>query len=839
MSDIDPSLNEEHETGDQQFEHGPAEDSEEKPSEKAQKQILEVRRKFANAKKRKNTYAYKNIDYNNQIRLLKIYPGAKRDSLACSLIPCRLLDHEVQRPLDYTGCIPYGALSYSWGVNNARNVVHVFDSDDGYETWKKVKSVLKRDLRSQFFVRDNLRDALEQLRSKEKAVFVWADAICINQENLTERTAQVARMHDVYTQAEKVYIWLGKGKSKEENQKTFNFLTKILDLGKLEQIIGNIERKEIESTWRDDQQDCKRVIDLMKAEWFSRRWVIQELALATNAHVHRGECTMMWTEFADAIALFMTKYESIRRSFERPKDYKASRESDDHHYALLDARALGANALVTTTSNLFRRSSEGRILKRLLSLEVLVSSMLLAFEALDPRDTVFAVLKISKDNSKVLPRRLSSSNVPAIHILYLLPYIGIGMALWGPEGTTLLHTSLIRTIISEFSFTKMIWSSRAVLIIINTISIVVVSTLLISMLLRKFYDFSRRLFDYIAPGIFRSGEQVDQRIEANYRKCLRDVCIDFIAYCIETSGSLDILCRHWAPAMKPSTNGVNVMPSWVLPITGHAFGGPEQSRIGRVNGDSLVGASDRIGRYSASGHRLPEVKFGETKAVREKITEIETEQTPGQYTTLPPEQMKEFPPRFDGTLRVKGMRLGVVEQTESVAGHVITSAALELCGWSKGSGTDDLDHVWRILVANRGPNGSNPPDWYRRACKACLEWYNLQPEDHFNTNDLKNLPGTPGGKVEFLDRVQQVVYNRNIIRVGQTGGPDLICVAPKQSQRNDLVCILFGCSVPVVLQQQTNRRFKFIGECYVHGKMDGEAVDPVSNTGREQWFELE
>jgi len=38
---------------------------------------------------------------------------------------------------------------------------------------------------------------------------------------------------------------------------------------------------------------------------------------------------------------------------------------------------------------------------------------------------------------------------------------------------------------------------------------------------------------------------------------------------------------------------------------------------------------------------------------------------------------------------------------------------------------------------------------------------------------------------------------------------------------------LFGCSVPIILRKVSgdqNSQFKFIGGCYVHGVMDGEAI---------------
>ena len=47
-------------------------------------------------------------------------------------------------------------------------------------------------------------------------------------------------------------------------------------------------------------------------------------------------------------------------------------------------------------------------------------------------------------------------------------------------------------------------------------------------------------------------------------------------------------------------------------------------------------------------------------------------------------------------------------------------------------------------------------------------------------------------------------------------------------QENDFICILYGCSVPVVLREQKlgeETFWELVGECYVHGMMDGEAME--------------
>ncbi|MCJ1316840.1 hypothetical protein MMC15_002161 [Xylographa vitiligo] len=49
-------------------------------------------------------------------------------------------------------------------------------------------------------------------------------------------------------------------------------------------------------------------------------------------------------------------------------------------------------------------------------------------------------------------------------------------------------------------------------------------------------------------------------------------------------------------------------------------------------------------------------------------------------------------------------------------------------------------------------------------------------------------------------------------------------LCPQSCQQGDLVCILHGSNVPVLLRAQGNF-YEVVGQCYVHGIMEGEAVD--------------
>ena len=52
-----------------------------------------------------------------------------------------------------------------------------------------------------------------------------------------------------------------------------------------------------------------------------------------------------------------------------------------------------------------------------------------------------------------------------------------------------------------------------------------------------------------------------------------------------------------------------------------------------------------------------------------------------------------------------------------------------------------------------------------------------------------------------------------------------IGMAPEFTIPGDMVCVIFGAIVPYVLRRVSKTRFELVGEAYVHGIMDGEAID--------------
>jgi hypothetical protein len=54
-------------------------------------------------------------------------------------------------------------------------------------------------------------------------------------------------------------------------------------------------------------------------------------------------------------------------------------------------------------------------------------------------------------------------------------------------------------------------------------------------------------------------------------------------------------------------------------------------------------------------------------------------------------------------------------------------------------------------------------------------------------------------------------------------------MVPAGTREGDLVCVLYGVGVPLVtraMKEREDRRqeYELVGECYIHGIMDGEAI---------------
>ena len=199
-------------------------------------------------------------------------------------------------------------------------------------------------------------------------------------------------MSRIYGQATSVCIWVGEGDA--ESKMAFDFIKhEVLRLQDFDELCEN---EDASPRWR-------AMLNVMKRPWFSRRWMVQEIALANKATIYCGKETIAWKDFSDAVQLFVEVETATHRLSEvMKKDPKFYHVPGWFEYV----SALGASLLVEATGTLFRKT-KGQRREALLSLEYLVSS-LSVFEAAVPHDTIFALLAIAKDTAPTPVRHVHS-----------------------------------------------------------------------------------------------------------------------------------------------------------------------------------------------------------------------------------------------------------------------------------------------------------------------------------------------------------------------------------------------------------------------------------------------
>jgi hypothetical protein len=243
-------------------------------------------------------YQYEPLRSAGEIRILILHAA---DPTSPDLVSCHLETVSLNSGVKYT------AVSYAWGDLTER------------------RSILCDN--SIVHVTVNLYNALRDWRPTDGNIRLWADAICINQKDNTEKNGQVGIMGKVYSQAERVWVWLG------ERNPTTSLAYRLIDeiynhfeLGHIDdkyflealapwgpELHQNLELwrndhiiaapaamlKVVKELTRDslvpgDLVDWLALNYLFSLPWFRRKWIIQEVVLAQEALVFCGVQSIQW-----------------------------------------------------------------------------------------------------------------------------------------------------------------------------------------------------------------------------------------------------------------------------------------------------------------------------------------------------------------------------------------------------------------------------------------------------------------------------------------------------------------------------------------------------------------
>lgn len=304
-------------------------------------------------------------------RYLVLLPGVDDDPLRCSLHTSHIKE------------IQYESVSYVWGTDQ-RNCEIICDG-----------RVLK--------ITPNLHRVLRRVRLPAAPRTLWADSICINQEDLQEKSRQVTLMGHIYRNAERVLICMSPSGEEEGPNLValLEYACGVIDAALLEidervnEVKGNGEWLPQWSHYPWDwfpfaAADAPILSDprwssvnaLLEQQWFSRGWVVREAGLARQGLVVWGNTEFAWH---DLMRVLVWRHRRAAKTISIP--------AEDRFRSHLEAYEAQHKDIICT----FYQEGAWKPCSLLDYIH-----FARALQLKDPRDRVFAFLDLAKDSTRQL-----------------------------------------------------------------------------------------------------------------------------------------------------------------------------------------------------------------------------------------------------------------------------------------------------------------------------------------------------------------------------------------------------------------------------------------------------
>jgi hypothetical protein len=207
----------------------------------------------------------------DQIRALRVYPATNTEAPVEALLEVVSLQNAPT----------YTALSYVWGAPLDTRAAKVNGE--------------------RLYITVNLELALRHIRHESEDILVWADALCINQVDNEERELQVLKMRDIYSTATDVVGWLGA--SKDDSDLAMDSIKRLGE--------GAIcQNLHLSDDLTSSQLDCLSALleaigpedeiairSLFQRQFWTRRWIVQEMVLAKRLTLMCGRRKLKFEAF--------------------------------------------------------------------------------------------------------------------------------------------------------------------------------------------------------------------------------------------------------------------------------------------------------------------------------------------------------------------------------------------------------------------------------------------------------------------------------------------------------------------------------------------------------------
>ena len=231
------------------------------------------------------------------IRLLKLKNAIFRDEV----VECDLVDAALENNPAYV------ALSYSWGPPEFDHRIIV--NGKVAMITKSLHDALKSCRRASYVKSHRTAAQPPAIEGPNTDSILWADALCINQRDTKERTSQVLLMRRIYSTASSVRIDLGY--YKDDWFQGFDILHKL-------NLVWEHEGGESSPHSYSNPQEVfqkyglpspehfawRAYMFLFQSPWFTRTWVLQEVALAKEAIVTHGGFSFTWNQLTTSFCMY-------------------------------------------------------------------------------------------------------------------------------------------------------------------------------------------------------------------------------------------------------------------------------------------------------------------------------------------------------------------------------------------------------------------------------------------------------------------------------------------------------------------------------------------------------
>lgn len=208
---------------------------------------------------------YKPLMHAGEIRVLHLKSGLADEPLVCSLRHVQLQDPQLR----------FEALSYCWGNEKSINSL---DCDGTRQ-----------------HIQFSLDTALRRLRLPNNTRIIWADAICINQNDPKEKGHQIQLMRQIYKRATRVIVSID-GYNTLYSSPAFQLVSDVVAHWLESRASTPSPRQHTFGHGMElSAHRWDSLIHLFSHAYWKRLWIVQEVVSSERAIVHWGHDKIAWT----------------------------------------------------------------------------------------------------------------------------------------------------------------------------------------------------------------------------------------------------------------------------------------------------------------------------------------------------------------------------------------------------------------------------------------------------------------------------------------------------------------------------------------------------------------